>query len=401
MNKYCCRSQQGFTLVEISMVIVIASIVIAGAISIATTQIENSRIKSTQDKQLAIKKSLITFLSRNQRLPCPAVATLASGDANYGIEAATPGTCVGTTQFVGGVNRNARGIVPWISLGLNDEATLDGFGRRFTYQVLLSQTAAAAASGAGLVGNISVMDDTAGVVLNPLDPGVAVILSHGNDGYGAYLPQSGVRMGLGPAAYINTRENTDNDLNFVIKEYSHDPDNNPGLLYDDIVMWLNPADVNSELVELGVLTATGININQQLTAIRNTLLSAVAADNADPDAGGPRTLSRSLPFADCSGVPDGTADINCNNGVVPWVTLGLDQSTVIDPWGTYINYVVPNALAATGVTLTTPAAGPPTVVLTVAGADAAMPSADDTILNVDVAEIRGSLLNSGVNFDNP
>ena len=401
INKRCSESQRGFTLVEISVVIVIASILIAGAISIATTQIENSRIKSTQDKQEAVRKSIITFLSHNQRLPCPAVDNLAQGNANYGVEAATPGTCVGTTQFIGGANRNARGIIPWVSLGLDDDATIDGFGRRFTYQVLLSQTAAGSASGAGLIGNISIMDDVAGAVINPLDPGVAIILSHGNDGYGAVLPETGIRTAVGPAAYVNTRENTDNDLIFIVKQHSYDPDNNPQFLYDDILMWLKPSDINSELIELGVLSAPGININQQLTAIRNTLLAAVAADNADPDGGGIRTLSRKLPFADCTGVPDGTADINCFNGVVPWVTLGLDQSTAVDPWGTYINYVVPNALAATGVTLTTPAAGPPKVVLTVAGADAVMPSADDTVLNVDVAEIRGSLLSSGVNFDNP
>ncbi len=395
------RNQRGFTLVEMAIVILIASIMVTGAISVATTQIEKSRYQSTQQKQAALKKSIMLFLTRNSRMPCPAVATLAQGAAGYGVEAATPGTCLATTQFIAGVNRNARGIIPWVSLGVDEEMTLDGFGRRFTYQVLLSQTAVNAVSGAGLVGNISILDDALGAPINPLDPAVAVIISHGNDGYGAYLPQTGTRMGLGLAAYTNTRENTDNDLNFVIKEYSDDPVNNPALLYDDVVLWLKPNEMNADFVELGVLTAPSINMTQQLNAIRNALFAAVAADNADPDAGGARTLSRTLPFADCTGVPNGTADNLCINGVVPWVTLGLDQASVIDPWGTYINYVVPNALATNGITLTTPLVGPPKIVLTVSGQDGVLGNADDTVLNIDVAEIRGGLLNAGVNFDNP
>jgi len=398
MNNSIVHKQSGFTLVEIAIVILIASLMVTGVVSIASTQMEKGRYESTLQKQIALKKSILTFLSRNRRLPCPAVATLAQGAANYGIEAATPGTCLATTQFIAGVNRNARGVIPWISLGIDDEMALDGYGRRFTYQVLLSQTAVNAASGTGLIGNINLLDGAGGVSINPLDPAAAVILSHGNNGYGAYLPQTGIRMTLAPAVSVNSLENTDNDIDFVIKEYS----NVLGVsLYDDIVMWLKPSDLNLDLVELGVLTAPNISVNQQLAIIRNALLSYVANDNLDPDGGGPRTLSRKLPYADCTGVPNGTADNVCTNGVVSWVDLGLDQAGVIDPWGTYINYVVPDGLAAVGdngITEST-ATGPPQVILTVSGKDGLLGTVDDTALIIDVGEIRASLKPYGHNFD--
>jgi len=398
MNNIISRKQAGFTLVEMAIVILIASIMITGVISIASTQIEKSRYESTLQKQIALKKSILTFLSRNRRLPCPAVATLAQGAANYGVEAATPGTCLATTQFIAGAARNARGVIPWISLGIEDEMALDGYGRRFTYQVLLSQTAANAASGVGLLGNINIFDSTGGVLINPLDPAAAVILSHGNDGYGAYLPQTGTRMALGLAGYVNTNENTDNDFDFVIKEYSDDQIGNPGLLYDDIILWLKPSEINLELVELGVLIAPNISVNQQLATIRNALLSYVANDNLDPDGGGPRNFSRTVPYADCTPAPDGVADILCVNGVVPWVTLGLDQAAVIDPWSTYITYVVPGNWANVGITDNI-AGGPPQAVFNVSGEDRLLGTADDTLLNIDVGEIRAGLTPYGHNFD--
>jgi prepilin-type N-terminal cleavage/methylation domain-containing protein len=122
---------RGFSLIEIAVVLVIVGLIFGGMVSAWTTRLVQQRIDTTKTNAEAIKSALTLFISRNNRLPCAAVAGLAPGAAGYGQEAATPGTCTGTT-IVGVVpNSAARGIVPWISLGMTGEAASDAYNNRF------------------------------------------------------------------------------------------------------------------------------------------------------------------------------------------------------------------------------------------------------------------------------
>lgn len=103
-----------------------------------TTRLAQQRIDTTKTNAEAIKTALTLYISRNNRLPCPAMAGLAPGAAGYGLEAAIPGTCTGTTIIGAVPNRAARGIVPWISLGLTSEGASDAYNNRFTYEVTLT-----------------------------------------------------------------------------------------------------------------------------------------------------------------------------------------------------------------------------------------------------------------------
>lgn len=411
--------QIGFTLIEISMVLVIASILLTAGLSVGTAQLENARIKNTQEKIATIVDALERFIVKNKRLPCPAVATLSAGNAQYGYAAAKPGQCTSTITIGHGINRNVRGIIPWIELGLSDEAALDAYARRFTYQVLLSRTNvnSVTASQALGAGNIDLLDGAGGKALNPNNKAVAIIISSGKNGFGAYLPITGKRLAVAAAANVldsrenkdkasalDSRENTDNDTVFVNKAHSIS-ETNP---FDDIVVWLDPDDINAQLVERGVIKPTATVVNEGVTRIRHALIASIAADNADPDGGGARTLARRVPLADCSGTPDGTGDKNCLSGAVAWVDLGLTETAVIDPWGRYYQYKVVNAtscnggiscdITVDGMTLSNPAAGRAQVLIIGQGANVD-DSADDITLSLDVSELRGILLNAGVTFN--
>ncbi len=394
------KRQHGFSLIELAMVIAIGGILLAGVISIGSAQLENARISRTQQKQEVIKTALINFMSRYKRLPCPSIATLSDNEPEYGKEAATEGVCTGTTRIQSGTQRNVRGIVPWKALGLTDDEGQDAFYRRFTYQVLLSQTVSGVVNGAGITGNIEVRDAPGGNLLNLNNLAAAVIVSHGNDGFGAYQSMTGRRMTLGLASADDTRENTNNNLVYVQKNYS----DVEGDRFDDIVMWLNPYEINAKLVDIGVVLSPFLAVSQgsqKLSSIRNTLIAAMAADNQDPDGAGSRTLGRRIPFADCTANSDGTEDNNCVSGVVPWNSLGIAEAQVKDPWDNFIEYDLTAILAVSGTSRTTPVAGTAQITLASIGIDNIRGTSDDISLTLDIGELRGLLLAAGVNFDNP
>jgi hypothetical protein len=71
-----------------------------------------------------IDAALVNFVAKNKRLPCPADGRIATGQLNAGIEMAFP-TC----------NTQRYGVVPWVSLGINEDDARDSWNGRITYRV--------------------------------------------------------------------------------------------------------------------------------------------------------------------------------------------------------------------------------------------------------------------------
>jgi len=118
----------GFTLVEIAVVIVVLSLLLAMIAGIATAMLGQQRREATRQRLAGVETAIALFVSQNQRLPCPANGTLAGTDANSGRENPDPptGTCVGN---------QANGVLPWRALGLSEQDVTDGWGNRMTYRV--------------------------------------------------------------------------------------------------------------------------------------------------------------------------------------------------------------------------------------------------------------------------
>src|SRR3954469_21100736 len=78
------KRARGFTLIEIAVVLFIVAL-LAGAIAqYLSGQISAAKLGITQTREAAIKAALTNFIARNNRLPCPAIITLASGAAGDG-----------------------------------------------------------------------------------------------------------------------------------------------------------------------------------------------------------------------------------------------------------------------------------------------------------------------------
>jgi len=234
--------QSGFTLVELTIVLVIVALLSGGLMLGISGQREQIQSKEARQQLETIREALIGYAMSNGRLPCPAPANLPNTDPAAG-KARTP-PCTGSLRF---------GVVPWVTLGLSET---DPWGNRFTYFASAKFTAALSADTQASftlsTGSATAVptdnSGTANVKDNGLDVASdvpAVILSHGIRGAGAYQP-SGAQL---PGALSDEAENADAEVNLSPTFIAHTPTDN----FDDLVTWIIPTVLKSRMVAVGKL----------------------------------------------------------------------------------------------------------------------------------------------------
>ena len=192
-----------FSLLEMSIVILILGIMVASIMPAITQKELKEKQAELAQKMDAIEAALQAFRVKNNRLPCPAQPTLNDANANFGVEAATPGTCTGGTPAATSPATNVVvGAIPMRSLGLEDSMGFDPWGRAFTYMVDAEMTGESSFTiyplDSSVPGNITVQqrDVTASSLSDSTTKAVAVVLSHGVNGHGGYM-RSGSRYSSG------------------------------------------------------------------------------------------------------------------------------------------------------------------------------------------------------------
>ena len=87
-----------FTLIELSVVILIIALLMFGTFSSSSGIVNNVKDNITKDRMNVIYNALGNFLLQKKRLPCPASILLPKGDVNYGKEVRNSSTleCNGT-----------------------------------------------------------------------------------------------------------------------------------------------------------------------------------------------------------------------------------------------------------------------------------------------------------------
>ncbi len=222
------RQAHGFSLIELSIVLLIMALLAGGLLQALGSQREITGIQETRKMLDEAREALLAFAMINGRLPCPARASLSTGQANAGREDCTLGS--------------GHGVLPWLNLGLPET---DPWGQRLSYyaQPLFSAALPAGAQSSftlDAVGNANIKDSS-GVSYDIAAELAAVIVSHGSRAAGAYQP-NGQQL---PGASGDEAENANADLSFV----SHSP--SPS--FDDHLTWISPALLKSRLVAAGRL----------------------------------------------------------------------------------------------------------------------------------------------------
>ncbi|OGS90656.1 MAG: prepilin-type N-terminal cleavage/methylation domain-containing protein [Gallionellales bacterium GWA2_60_18] len=234
---------RGFSLMEMAIVLAIVGLLLGGLMPTLSAQMESRRINETRGQMNDIRDALTGFAIIKGRLPCPADGTTAAGDELV------------TGSGVAAVCTLTKGVLPWGTLGTSET---DAWGRRFTYRVShgVSSNFADGADGTGSAScsitagvsfqlcSIATLEvrsaSSGGTIVAANVP--AVVVSHGEDGLGAYPSGGGAQIGT---ATGDEEENADDNNTFVSKDHSTD--------FDDLLIWISPNTLVNRMVTAGKL----------------------------------------------------------------------------------------------------------------------------------------------------
>lgn len=218
----CMNTQQGFTLLEMAVVMVVLGLILGGILVPLSTQMEKQDRDETKNILEEIQEALIGYAMANGRLPCP------DTDGDGIIDMA--GTCT-----------NVQGTIPWVDLGLGKN---DALGRPFTYRVTGSFADNTDGTGCGIatpgmsfelcsVADINILDSATG---NPVANQIpAIVIAHGKN--------------WATTTSADENENSDTDTIFVDRR----PSLNAPPTFDDQVIWISPNVLKNRLVSAGRL----------------------------------------------------------------------------------------------------------------------------------------------------
>lgn len=246
------KKQCGFTLVELSIVLLVAGLLLSGMLGAYQSQLEASRVRETRQAMREARDAIIGFALSTGHLPCPANPTLANTVATAGQEARSgaAGSCT-----------YPDGALPWATLGLRE---LDAWGQRYSYRAsgyfadtsnasigpsstCVPATDPAVSFAICSVGDLTILPQASALGGIPV---VAVIVSHGKNLRGAYGPQGGVRLGVPSGDEL---ENADDDSRFVDHPFTHDADSHSAAYYDDLLDWVSPSILIGKMATSGRL----------------------------------------------------------------------------------------------------------------------------------------------------
>ncbi len=267
-SKYIIRStQNGFSLIELAVVLFIIGLLVAGLLGPLATQLEQRERQQTIDVLKTIEESLYGFAIGNGRLICPdctdntgTCAALTANDGQEDRTGAAPNQICAT----------AIGNLPWVDLGVPQ---LDAWDRRYMYRVTVNfaddadGTALAACSTTVGVsfqlcsaGNISVQEKGGAC------PVVATIPGSNPDGtptavannIPALVYSEGKKLVTEQPLSCYQQENTDLDGIFVSTDFSQHEGADPAdatlnYYYDDLVVWISPHILMNRMVNAGRL----------------------------------------------------------------------------------------------------------------------------------------------------
>lgn len=234
--------QSGFSLLELSIVLVIFAVLLVTSIAVALQSSIKAKYNATTENLDNIERALTIFLAVNGRLPCPASPVQQMNNNTFGAEriitSSQPATCAtdatsGITSITSNNEIQYYGVVPVRSLGLTDNAMFDGWGNRIGYAVqrayinnhttntsCISATTTpsnssatayqcfrgqASGSNTGGGGTITINDENSTSVTQDT---VYVVISYGENGYGAYERSADVNVDGGGANGPNSDRNT-------------------------------------------------------------------------------------------------------------------------------------------------------------------------------------------------
>lgn len=214
------KSSSGFSLLEVSIMLIILGVIATGAFSFIAIEIRKQSIVTTNKKLDVIEDALLTYLAVNGRLPCPASPWQISSNTTFAEESRVDSdtTACESTASTSIMNNGEHylGAVPVRTLGISEEYMFDAWGNRISYAVQrafvndTSTNSLCIPDGKDAANNSNIQylcfkgQSQAGTTLqisdasgNLLSNPVYVLISHGENGNGAFLNSGDVNVDIG------------------------------------------------------------------------------------------------------------------------------------------------------------------------------------------------------------
>lgn len=352
------KKQQGFSLIELAIVLGILGLVFAGGLTGISSFQHSSNTKESQNNLAFIKKQALNFGVINKFLPCP--DTDGDGFENRTTQTGTLGSVERCTANVGGV--------PYLDLGLQETDANDGWGNAIRYAVntdttnanlICDKTSAASmfcnsGSSVGVfwftvtdtppfasdrgTGNYYICNDSAASCSGTpadsdleSDSAAVVLVAYNEDG-------ATTLAACGSASGANA-ENCDTDLYYHQKTLSVAD----GAFFDDVITSISGYEVKSTLLS-GVIswnsytpttTTSGLTPTVEIFDVTQTEIDAGNVPTSNSNSADVILVNR-----------DVSADLNLQNGD-DYIAIGnnLDSGATLDAGnGNDTVYIVGSAL---------------------------------------------------------
>ena len=239
-------------------------------------------------KLLTIQAAIETYRIQNGKLPCPSLRTLAQNAAEAGAEAVTLTTDGNGNQqtLCLAAGSPSLGTIPTQALGLTTDFMLDGWGNRFSYHVssLICSNSTVGCSikdyRLASLGDLTIQQWDSSTHTNTVltTSAAYVVLSHGADGLGSFLPsgnQSSLPNGVLNSSYpdqsVNVKSTTTPPStmnNYVKASYFPSIGNYQG--FDDLLLYgtKNQLDnITLDYITSPVTTANCTSVNNLMASI--------------------------------------------------------------------------------------------------------------------------------------
>lgn len=242
--------QQGFTLIEMAVVLMIIGLLLAGLVPTISSQMEQRQTGDTRRQMDEIQQALIGFTIANGRLPCPATSASNGEESPVGGGSCTnffDGYVPAATLGISPVDNNTKLVVDaWnnpiryavasnaVSGVPNTFTSINGMQSATMNNIANANLLNVCASATGITGS-----DCGAAITNKLTDKVpALIYSTGkNGGYGG--------TGLDEAANL--------DGNRVFISHTPTPSTAANGEFDDLMIWLSPNILFNRMVAAGKL----------------------------------------------------------------------------------------------------------------------------------------------------
>lgn len=232
------NSARAFSLIELSIVILIVSFLAVAALSLFSGSVTNTKVQITNNRIQSVYRALQNYVAANGFLPCPAkLNNLKSTSNDYGVQIPS---CSSKTTSSGSefyVNSNViYGMVPIRALNLNNDMAEDGFGNKLVYIVDKRFTYS--------LGSKPFVDLSGTINVQKFNPSSATeeanaifaIISHGANQKGAFPANSSAQIPITAADTNEVNNNPANPTSSIISFSSNS-------VFDDVIFYKNKANL--------------------------------------------------------------------------------------------------------------------------------------------------------------